>query len=35
MLHMSLGLSVELKQDDQADAIACGYAYCCINQALV
>lgn len=35
MLHMSLGLTEELKQDDQADAIACGYAYCCINQSLV
>lgn len=35
MLHMSLGLTDELKQDDQADAIACGYAYCCINQSLV
>ena len=35
MLNMSLGLSEELKQDDQADAIACGYAYCCINHSLV
>ncbi|MBI4973124.1 crossover junction endodeoxyribonuclease RuvC [Candidatus Roizmanbacteria bacterium] len=35
MLQMSLGLIKELKQDDQADAIACGYAYCCINQSLV
>lgn len=35
MLHISLGLSEELTQDDQADAIACGYAYCCINQSLV
>lgn len=35
MLQITLGLAKELKQDDQADAIACGYAYCCINQQLV
>lgn len=35
MLQMTLGLTKELKQDDQADAIACGYAYCCINQSLI
>jgi crossover junction endodeoxyribonuclease RuvC len=32
MLTLLLGLKEEVKQDDRADAIACGYAYCCINQ---
>ncbi len=35
MLTLLLGLKEEVKQDDRADAIACGYAYCCINQQLV
>ncbi len=35
MLHLTLGLDIELKQDDQADAIACGLAYCYLNQNLV
>jgi len=34
MLKLTLGLGKELGQDDQADAIACGYAYCCINRTL-
>lgn len=35
MLGLTLGLKDEVKQDDQADAIACAYAYCCVNQDLV
>lgn len=35
MLGLILGLTEDLKQDDQADAIACGYAFCCINEALI
>ncbi len=35
MLKMTLKLDKELKQDDQADAIACGLAYCYLNQKLV
>ncbi|MFA5136870.1 MAG: crossover junction endodeoxyribonuclease RuvC [Patescibacteria group bacterium] len=34
MLTLELGLKDEVSQDDQADAIACGYAYCCINKSL-
>lgn len=32
MLRLTLNLNGELKQDDVADAIACGAAYCYINQ---
>lgn len=35
MLGMTLQLNGELKQDDQADAIACGLAYCSINSELL
>ena len=35
MLHISLNLTQELVQDDQADAIACGYAFCCMNESLM
>lgn len=35
MLKLQLGLNGELKQDDQADAIACGLAYCCLNSQLI
>ena len=35
MLKITLGLDLELKQDDQADAIACGLAYCYLNQNLI
>lgn len=35
MLRITLGLTTEVNQDDRADAIACGYAYCCINEALI
>ncbi len=34
MLSLTLGLDDELKQDDQADAIACGLAYCYLNNQL-
>ncbi len=34
MLGLTLHLEKELKQDDQADAIACGLAYCYINKKL-
>lgn len=34
MLKLTLGLDDELKQDDQADAIACGLAYCFLNNQL-
>lgn len=36
MLGLVLKLDAEtLKQDDRADAIACGYAFCCMNEALI
>jgi len=35
MLKLQLNLNGELKQDDQADAIACGLAYCCLNKNLL
>lgn len=35
MLKITLGLDLELKQDDQADAIACGLAYCFLNKNLM
>lgn len=35
MLKLTLGLDKELKQDDQADAIACGLAYCYLNRTLI
>lgn len=35
MLRLILKLDQELKQDDQADAIACGLAYCYLNKALM
>jgi len=35
MLQLTLHLDKELKQDDQADAIACGLAYCYLNKSLV
>lgn len=35
MLKLTLKLDKELKQDDQADAIACGLAYCYLNKTLV
>lgn len=36
MLRLALRLGDdELKQDDQADAVACGYAYCCLNEVLI
>lgn len=34
MLQIILRLNKELQQDDQADAIACGLAYCYINDSL-
>lgn len=34
MLKLQLNLNGELKQDDQADAIACGLAYCCLNESM-
>lgn len=34
MLGLTLKLNGELKQDDQADAIACGLAYCYLNKGL-
>lgn len=34
MLGLLLKLDKELQQDDQADAIACGLAYCYINRSL-
>lgn len=34
MLKLLLKLGKELEQDDQADAIACGLAYCYLNQNL-
>lgn len=35
MLQLSLNIPLkDLKQDDQADAIACGYAFCCMNELL-
>jgi crossover junction endodeoxyribonuclease RuvC len=34
MLKIELKLDGELKQDDQADAIACGLAYCYLNKNL-
>lgn len=35
MLKITLKLDGELKQDDQADAIACGMAYCLLNNKLL
>lgn len=35
MLGLTLHLEKELKQDDQADAIACGLAYCYLNKQLI
>lgn len=35
MLKITLKLDKELEQDDQADAIACGLAYCYLNQKLI
>ena len=35
MLKLTLGLELELTQDDQADAIACGLAYCYLNKNLL
>lgn len=36
MLRLVLKLDEShLKQDDQADAVACGYAYCCLNEMLM
>ncbi len=35
ILKLTLQLDKELKQDDQADAIACGLAYCYLNKTLV
>ncbi len=35
MLRIILKLDKELKQDDQADAIACGLAYCYLNKKLI
>lgn len=35
MLRLILGLDEDVKQDDQADAIACGYAYCCLKEELM
>lgn len=35
MLGITLKLNGELKQDDQADAIACGLAFCNINPQLL
>lgn len=35
MLGLTLGLKDELKQDDQADAIACGLTYCYRNSSLL
>lgn len=32
MIMMMLGLAVAPKPDDVVDAIACGYAYCCLNK---
>jgi crossover junction endodeoxyribonuclease RuvC len=35
MLKLTLHLDRELIQDDQADAIACGLAYCYLNKKLI
>ena len=35
MVHLTLGKEITFKDDDQADAIACGLAYCFINDKLV
>ncbi len=35
MLKLTLHLDREIKQDDQADAIACGLAYCYLNKNLI
>lgn len=35
MLRLVLGLEEDIKQDDRADAIACGYAFCCLNESLM
>lgn len=35
MLKLTLNLDGELKQDDQADAIACGLAYCFMSESLI
>lgn len=35
MLSLTLGLKKELTQDDTADAIACGLAYCLLNKNLL
>ena len=35
MLALTLNLKKEIVQDDEADAIACGLAYCYINKKLI
>ena len=34
MLNLILKLDKKITQDDEADAIACGLAYCYINKSL-
>ena len=35
MVQITLGKDIVFKDDDQADAVACGLAYCFINEKLV
>lgn len=35
MLHLTLKDKVDYIDDDQSDAVACGLAYCCINEKLL
>lgn len=35
MVYLTLGRDITFKDDDQADAVACGLAYCFINEKLV
>lgn len=35
MVYLTLGRDITFKDDDQADAVACGLAYCFINEKLL
>lgn len=35
MVYLTLGHDISFKDDDQADAVACGLAYCFINEKLL
>lgn len=35
MLELSFGDKIKVKDDDEADAIACGLAYCYVNEELI